>query len=126
MRPVDRAFLAFLFLLPFRAAEPVAVEILFNGVSAPGGGWVLTVTVEAAVDLADLDIRLESSPGLTLGAGEPAWRGPLEAGEAVILETAYNLTAPPPQRVTIRIGGETAAGLPFDKTAVRRIEPAGE
>jgi hypothetical protein len=121
---VRLALIGLLLLLPIRsvAEEPVSLEILFDGVPSPGGGWVLTITLLAQTDLDLTHLTVETSKGLTLTAGDPHWQGTLPAGGEQVLELSYTLTAPPPQRVTIRAQGRTKKGAPFEKKDVRKID----
>lgn len=103
------------------AEEPISLEILFDGVPSPGGGWVLTVTMLARTDLDLTHLTVVSSKGLELTAGDPHWQGTLPAGGEQVLELSFTLTAPPPQSVTIRAQGRTKKGSPFEKKVVRGI-----
>jgi len=106
---------------PAPAEEPIALDILFDGVPTPGGGWVLTVTLLARSDLALTHLTVEASKGLKLTAGDPHWQGTLPAGGEQVLELSFTLTAPPPQRVTIRAEGRIKEGTPFEKKLIREI-----
>lgn len=101
------------------AEEPISMEILFDGVPSPGGGWVLTVTLLARTDLDLTHLTVGSSRGLKLTAGDPHWQGTLPAGGEKVLELSFTLTAPPPQSVTIRAQGRTKKGSPFEKKVIR-------
>ncbi len=103
------------------AEEPISLEILFDGVPAPGGGWVLTVTLLGRADLDLTHLTVEASKGLKLTAGDPHWQGTLPAGGEQVLELSFTLTAPPPQSVTIRAQGRTKKGSSFEKKVVRGI-----
>lgn len=125
-RPTVRGFwlaLIGLLLLPLRTAaeEPVSLEVLFDGVPAEGGSWVLTVTLLAKTDLDRTHLTVERSNGLKLTAGDPHWQGTLPAGGEQVLEISFTLTAPAPQTVTIRVQGRTKGGMPFVKKVVKRI-----
>lgn len=103
------------------AEEPISLEILFDGVPSPGGGWVLTVTLLGRAELDLTHLTVEASKGLKLTAGDPHWQGTLPAGGEQVLELSFTLTAPPPQSVTIRAQGRTKKGSPFEKKVVREI-----
>jgi hypothetical protein len=124
VRGVWLALIGLLFLPPIEIAaeEPISLEILFDGVPSPGGGWVLTVTLLARVDLDQTDLTVTSSKGLKRTAGDPHWQGTLPAGGEQVLEFSFTLTAPPPQTVTIRTQGRSKEGIPFEKKIVRRID----
>ncbi|WDT74420.1 MAG: hypothetical protein MPW16_14295 [Candidatus Manganitrophus sp.] len=123
VRGIGLALIGLLLLLPIRAAaeEPISLEILFDGVPAPGGGWVLTVTLLARTDLDLTHLTVVSSKGLERTAGDPHWQGTLPAGGEQVLELSFTLTDPPPQSVTIRAQGRTKKGSPFEKKVVRGI-----
>lgn len=133
MRGVCLALIGLLLLLSIRTAarvaapfprleEPISLEILFDGVPSPGGGWVLTVTLLAKTDLDQTHLTVEASKGLMLTAGDPHWQGTLPAGGEQVLELSFTMTAPPPQQVTIRAQGKTVDGAPFEKKVIREID----
>lgn len=109
------------FLPALPAEEPIALEILFDGVPSPGGGWVLTVTLLARTDLDQTHLTVEASKGLKLTAGDLHWQGTLPAGGEQVLELSFTMTAPPPQNVTIRAQGRAKEGTPFEKKVIREI-----
>ena len=121
--PLLFIFLVLLFLpaRPAQGTEPISLEILLDGVPTLGGGWVLTLTLQALVDLDHAEIRIVSSKGLKRGTGEPFWQGALDAGDEEVLETAYNLTNFPPQEITIRVRGRSPDGRTFEKVLKRQI-----
>jgi len=119
-----RIFLFVLILLMPKAAfaQPAYfLEILFDGVPVEGGGWVLTVTLEALDDLAHAELILSTSDGLRINAGDPQWSGPLEAGEEEVMELALTLTGPRPQSAFVRLRGRTAAGVAFEERVEKPI-----
>lgn len=122
-RAIIIGFVLLTLFLPFSASaeEPISLEILFDGVPSPGGGWVLTVTLLARTDLDLTHLTVEASKGLKLTAGDPHWQGTLPSGGEQVLELSLTLTAPPPQSVTIRAQGRTKKGSPFEKKVVREI-----
>jgi hypothetical protein len=115
--------LLFFFCLSFpaEAAEPFAVEVLLDGVPADGGGWVLTVTLQAKTDLKMTHLTVALSDGLKIVAGEPHWQGTLSEGGEHVLELSMTMVHPPPQTVTIRVQGRLPDGIPFEKKIVRTI-----
>lgn len=122
-RAVIIGFILLTLFHPFSAypEEPISLEILFDGVPSPGGGWVLTVTLLARTDLDLTHLTVVSSKGLELTAGDPHWQGTLPAGGEHVLELSFTLTDLPPQTVTIRAQGRAKGGTPFEKKVVREI-----
>ncbi|MFQ5587804.1 MAG: hypothetical protein ACE5F7_03100 [Nitrospiria bacterium] len=99
-----------------------SLEVLFNGVHAEGGGWVLTVTMETEEDLEEAELRLLTSEGFRVNSGISHWRGRLDAGNEVVLELALTLTDVLPQAVTVEAKARTPDGRIFQQTA-RRTTP---
>lgn len=112
------------FLLPFvaLAEEPVSLEVLLDGVPQQEGGWVLTVTLHAHVDLDDADLRVIPSSGLRITAGEPRWQGSLPAGGEQIVELSFSLIGPAPREIGIALTGRLKGGGTFEKRLVRKID----
>jgi len=115
-------FALLLTVLPVQASQPVSMEILFDGVPALGGGWVLTVTMKAETDILTSQIELVHSDGLRVDAGLGFWKGPLSAEQETVLEIAYTLVDKPPQDIIVNINGQTTEGHAFQMQERRVID----
>lgn len=114
--------LPFLAMLFVQSPAPVSMEVLFDGVPVQGGGWVLTLTLVAEVDLTQTEIHVTHSEGLRIDAGQSDWNGPLNAETEVVLEIAYTLVDDPPQQIDINVTGRTRDGPSFQKRIERIIQ----
>jgi len=107
--------------LQIQNIEAVSLEVLFDGVPEYGGGWILTITLEANEDLEKAEIWVEKSKGLSIKSGSPFWHGVLKSGEESVIELSFTLTSPPPQDITVNLVGRTSAGKRFKKKIHRSI-----
>jgi len=121
MKILSLMFLPILLSFPLQVVDPISLELLFDGVPTLGGGWVLTITVEAKTDLDQLDIEVEMSKGLALVSGETRWHGTLVSGEEAVVEISLTMIELPPQEVRVRIKGHSTDGLAFVREAHRSI-----
>ncbi|MFQ5781341.1 MAG: hypothetical protein ACE5HN_11230 [Nitrospiria bacterium] len=121
MKILSLMLLPILLSFPLQVGDPISLELLFDGVPTLGGGWVLTITVEAKVDLDQLDIEVETSKGLTLVSGETRWQGALASGEEAVIEISLTMIELPPQEVRVRLKGHSSEGVAFEREAVRSI-----
>jgi len=108
--------------LPIQNIEAVSLEVLFDGVPEYGGGWVLTITLEANEDLEKAEIWVEKSDGLSIKSGSPFWHGALKSGDEAVIELSFTLIASPPQDLTVNLVGRTSAGKRFERQVHRSIE----
>ncbi|HEX9758796.1 MAG TPA: hypothetical protein VGB26_13515 [Nitrospiria bacterium] len=118
MRLIFVSSLLFLYFsqpLFIHAEEPISLEVLFDGVSVQYGGWVLTVTLMANSEIAEIQLTVEKSEGLEVTAGKPFWEGALPLGREHVFEISMSLVKPPPQTLTVGIQGRTENGRQFKK-----------
>lgn len=108
--------------LQIQNTEAVSLEVLFDGVPEYGGGWVLTITLEADEDLEKAEIWVEKSKGLSIKSGSPFWHGALKSGDEAVIELSFTLTSSPPQHITVNLVGRTLAGKRFERRVHRNIE----
>lgn len=114
--------LPILTVLPIQETQPVSLEILFDGVPAVGGGWVLTVTLKANTNVVQSEIEVVHSNGLSVNSGLTYWKGSLAADDERVMEIAYSLLKKSPQKIIVRVKGQTLEGIFFKKKEHRLIE----
>ena len=114
--------IALLTPLPIQNAEPVSLEVIFEGVPEYDSGWVLTITLKAKEDLEEAEIWVEKSDGIKIESGSPFWHGPLKSGDAEVIEISMRLVGSLPQEITVNLVGRTSDGRRFEKKVYRAIE----
>lgn len=101
---------------------PASLEILFEGISEYGGGWDLTIILQAQEDLKKAEIWVEKSNGLSLRRGSLFWhRKSLKSREEAVIQLSFSLIGPIPQDITVNLVGYTTGGKRFEQQARRSI-----